>query len=169
MNQRGFTLTELLISIAVIGMIMATIFTLQQQGQLAYLWGAARVEVQQNARLALDIMTRELRSAQSLTSVGANCNTTGANTITFNDSGGTSVTYAVSGTALQRSDTDMIGGLESLKIWCYDSTGYTLTSTLADIRSLKIEIKVQVTETVSSQSLASQHATMESRVKLRNL
>jgi prepilin-type N-terminal cleavage/methylation domain-containing protein len=62
-DQRGFTLTELLIVIAILGMMLGALFTLQQQGQVAYMIGSARVEVQQNGRIALDMLAREIRLA----------------------------------------------------------------------------------------------------------
>jgi prepilin-type N-terminal cleavage/methylation domain-containing protein len=70
-NERGFTLVELLIAVAVLGLMMAGLLGLQQQGVYAYLSGAARVEVQQNGRNALDMMTTDLRVARSVTAVGA--------------------------------------------------------------------------------------------------
>ena len=104
LNEHGFSLTELLIVCVITGMVMAGILALQQQGQLAYLWGSTRVEVQQNARMAVDLMTRELRSATSVTP-NASCSdaysptttTNGANTITFVDVNAKTVTYAKSG------------------------------------------------------------------------
>jgi len=65
-DERGFTLAELLVATAVSGLVMAGVFVVQQGGQQAYLLGAARVETQQSARVTLDLMTRELRSARSM-------------------------------------------------------------------------------------------------------
>ena len=55
MNERGFTLAELLVASAVLGIIMLGVLLVQRQGLTAYLVGAGRVEVQQNARAALQI------------------------------------------------------------------------------------------------------------------
>ena len=52
-DQRGFTLTELLVVATVLGMILAGVVLIQMQGQQAYLFGSHRVEVQQNNRAAL--------------------------------------------------------------------------------------------------------------------
>ena len=57
-DQRGFTLTELLVVTAVLGLILAAIVLVQQQGQQAYIFGSHRVEVQQNNRAALELMGR---------------------------------------------------------------------------------------------------------------
>jgi len=62
-NQRGFTLAELVVVTAVTGLVMTGLFVIQKQGQEAYLFGSNRVETQQNARVALDLLSRELRSA----------------------------------------------------------------------------------------------------------
>lgn len=66
-DQRGFTLTELLVVIAILGMMLAGLVTIQTQGQQSYLIGSHRVEAQQNGRIALELMVRELRSATSVT------------------------------------------------------------------------------------------------------
>ncbi|PYM07751.1 MAG: hypothetical protein DMD82_04960 [Candidatus Rokuibacteriota bacterium] len=62
-NQRGFTLAGLLVVVAVLGLILASATALQHQGQLAYIMGSNRVEAQQNARIALTLMSREIREA----------------------------------------------------------------------------------------------------------
>jgi len=75
-DQRGFTLTELLVVAAVLGMILAAVVLVQQQEQQAYIFGSHRVEVQQNNRAALELMVRELRSAQSVTAIPSATNLT---------------------------------------------------------------------------------------------
>ncbi|MBI4635489.1 MAG: prepilin-type N-terminal cleavage/methylation domain-containing protein [Candidatus Rokubacteria bacterium] len=173
-NERGFTLAELLVSCAVLGLVLAGIVTLQQQGMTAYLMGSARVEVQQNARLALDIMTRELRSALSVTPDAA-CNnaTNGATTITFSDQNGTAVTYALSTTNLQRNTITLIGGVQTFRILCYASDGTTLTNGLSTlttgVRSVKISLTTQNEDPVAAKSPGNQHAVMESTIRLRNV
>lgn len=186
MNERGFTLAELLVSVAVIGVVMAGVLILQQQGQIAYLWGSARVEAQQNARLALDLMSRELRSATSLTDIGTNACNTGISAITFKDASSQTVVYDLTGSTppyvLRRTcsaslpttgcdgiASDLIGGVVSFTVTCYTSDGYTATGTLADVRSLKIEIQTQAETPSQAGSASAQRAKLESRVKLRNL
>ena len=55
-DQRGFTLTELLVVAAVLGMILSAVVLVQQQGQQAYIFGSHRVEVQQNATIGYNIV-----------------------------------------------------------------------------------------------------------------
>ena len=104
-DQRGFTLAEILVAAAVLSMMMAALLIVQQQGQFAYITGAARVETQQNARWALDALTGELRSALGVTTLGAGCDTGpiptggGTSSITFTDASGTPVQYGLGGLA----------------------------------------------------------------------
>ncbi len=62
-DERGVTLVELLVVTAVVGLLMAGLLGLIQVGIQSYTWGAARVEAQQSARVALERMAKELRDA----------------------------------------------------------------------------------------------------------
>ena len=59
----GYSLAELLVSMAVLGLLMAGTLSVLQSGLRAYGWGSARVEAQQSARIALERMVKELREA----------------------------------------------------------------------------------------------------------
>lgn len=58
-------LADLLTALAVVGLVFSATLTVLTEGQRAYVHGAARVESQQNARLALARMAREIRQAGS--------------------------------------------------------------------------------------------------------
>ncbi len=62
-DQRGVTLTELAVTLALFGMIMAGVVGTWQKTQEAYFVGSDAAEVQQNVRAAIDFMVRELRAA----------------------------------------------------------------------------------------------------------
>lgn len=173
MDQRGFTLTELLVACAIIGMVLAAVLALQGQGQQAYVMGAARVEVQQNARFALDLMTTEIRSAKAVTAVGSGCDTSGANDVTVNTwdtstSSWVSVQYNLSGTSLLRNGAVLIGGVQAFTLGCYDASD-AATATAANVRSVTISLTTQDEQTPAAAGPSNQHATVESRVRLRNI
>jgi prepilin-type N-terminal cleavage/methylation domain-containing protein len=173
-NERGFSLVELLIAVAVLGLMMAGLLGVQQQGVFAYLVGAGRVEVQQNGRVALDIMTADIRAARSVTAVGAGCNTGpittggGATTISITDQDGTAVQFQVIGTDLQKNGAVLMGGIQSLRIWCLDATN-ALTATPGDIRAVHVQVATQTEQPVAPGSPRDQHARLEARVALRNV
>jgi prepilin-type N-terminal cleavage/methylation domain-containing protein len=174
-NARGFTLAELLVVVAIVGLVLAGVFTLQLQAQWAYMMGAARVETQQTARLALDRFMDELRLSSAVTNA-PNCNnaTSGGTSLSFTwtspVSGATeTVTYQLDGLNLQRTDTAgiqiLIGGVQALNIWCFQADGVTLTATAANVASVRVQISTQ-DETITNQR---QRAVVQSQVRLRNL
>jgi prepilin-type N-terminal cleavage/methylation domain-containing protein len=172
-NERGFSLTELLVVIAILGFMMGGLFTLQRQGQLAYMVGSARVEVQQNGRIAIESMMSEIRSALAINAFPANCNTAaGGTSITFNDQNGVATTYSLGGTDLNRTvagvATPVVGGVQTLRIWCY-STSDTLTATLADIRTIRVQVTTRTERGAAANSPGDQRAIAEGRVRLRNI
>lgn len=172
-DQRGFTLAELLVAMALTGLVLAGAFAIQHQGTQSYLMGASRVEVQQNARTALELMVRELRSATAVTVVG------GAADVTFVDQNGVTVRYQRVGTMLNRSANGvpaaLIGGVDALTFTYFSAfdgstnTG-TVTAVAANVRVIRIQM-VTATERGASgaRTPGDQHATVESTVKLRNL
>ena len=169
-DQRGFTLAELLVAVAIIGLVMASVFVIQRQGQQAYLLASARVETQQNARVALDLITRELRSARSITAIA------GAGDLTFVDEYGQTVEYALAGPTLNHivagTPTPLIGGVDSLTMTYFSvyDVGlgtYTTTTDPLTIKVITIKIVTESEEGAAPGSPGDQHATMESTVTLR--
>ncbi|MHB9112705.1 MAG: prepilin-type N-terminal cleavage/methylation domain-containing protein [Thermoleophilia bacterium] len=70
-DEHGFTLVEMLVSISILSVIMA--------GMFSFLWGASThwstaqstAEATENARLGLNRMTRELKQSSNITSASA--------------------------------------------------------------------------------------------------
>jgi type IV pilus assembly protein PilW len=62
-SDRGFTLVELLVAMAISGIVAGAIFTAFQSQQKSYLIQDQVTEMQQNLRAGTDIMVREIRMA----------------------------------------------------------------------------------------------------------
>lgn len=62
-NQRGFTLAEMLVVCAIVGLVMASLLGLTMQGQQMYWFGTTQVDGQQTVRVALERMAKEIREA----------------------------------------------------------------------------------------------------------
>lgn len=176
-NEKGYTLAELMVAMAVLGLLLAGIFLTLQEGQSAYQYGAGRAEVQQNARVALDRMLRELRTASTII-------TATATDLKFTYLDGTStlitVEYTLSGNPtaghpvqLQRNQAGaanqpavVIGGVSGLTMTYYDLNN-AVTTTAANVRS----VDVQLTTVPENTSLAPPNirtAVVEGRVRVRN-
>lgn len=172
-EQRGFTLAELLVVTAVLGLVLTGVMMIQQSGQQAYVMGSNRVETQQNARVALEDMTRELRSATAVTTLG------GATDVTFTDQNGVTIRYSLSGSTLNRTQagttTPLIGGVQSLSmtycnVWNATTNSCTTAAGAANqTRVVVIDIVTRTEENAASYSMANQRTTMRSIVRLRNL
>lgn len=166
MNDRGFTLTELLVALALLGLILAGVFTLHQQGQLAYLAGAARVQTQQSARVALDLMSREVRSATSVTAIAGS-------DLTFVDQNSVTIQYRLNGNDLERTEagtmTLLTRNVQDLQFTYRDLNG-AVTATAANVANVEISIRTWTEDSTSySVSPTRQEMVVQDRVRLRNM
>lgn len=181
-NERGFSLAELLVACAMVGVVLAGVFVALQQGENAFLYGTGKVEVQQNARVAVDRMARDLRLGSTITAANAT-------SITFQyieDDGGAppapvtfTVTYSLNGTDLQRNQTSpvvsnetLIGGVNALALTYYNAANVLLgvAPTVSEIRVVNIRLTTRPQAAgLASYNMANQQATFADRVRLRNL
>ncbi|PYM55713.1 MAG: hypothetical protein DMD77_18745 [Candidatus Rokuibacteriota bacterium] len=171
-EQRGFTLAELLVVIAILGLMLAGLVSVQMQGQDTYLMGSSRVEAQQNARVALELMVRELRSAQSMTAIPS------ATNMTFVDGTGATIQYQLSGAVLNRITggvtTPLIGGVQTFALTyfsAYDGSTNTGTTTgvAGSVTLVRLQLVTGTERSVATYSAANQKATVEMLVRLRNM
>ena len=177
-SQRGFSLTELLVVCAVLGLLMAGLLVIQSGGISAYVIGSSRVAVQQNGRVALEMMVRELRSATSVTAIPS------ATDIEFRRKDEAvppvlhTIRYQLAGAVINRTEdgvtTPLIGGVTSINFTCYSVFNnpigtITAAPTAADVRAIRIQLTTGPEVSVALHADANQHATMESWVRLRNL
>ena len=171
-SQRGFSLAELLVVCAVLGVLMVGLLVIHSGGTSAYVIGSSRVAAQQNGRVALEMMVRELRSAQSITAV------TSSTDITFVDENNVAIQYQLSSGILNRivagTSTPLIGGVTSVNFTCYSVFNnpigtITTTTTPGSVLAVRIQITTGSEVSVASYADANQHATLESWVRLRNL
>ncbi len=174
-GSRGFTLSELLVALAIVGMVLATVAGLLQHGQRAYMAGAAQVEAQQSARVAVERLAYDLRGA-GLDPRGARfpalLNPAPTGFTVQNDVNGDGsiagnrerITYSLTGGTLRRNvgggAQPMIDGVEALAFTYLDASG-NLAKTPDEIRSVVIAITLRPDSRVPGVSMTTQ-------VRLRN-
>jgi len=168
-NQRGFTLLEMLISSAVFVIVLFAVYLMLVTSQITYARGENKVEIQQNARVAMQRMAREVRMSgyDPGSAIPAQASQTAiqvanANTITFiadldGDDVSDRITYRLQGNQVIRDNASWVGGawtpsvsseladsVSALSFTYFDSTD-TATATLAGIRRITLGITVQDT------------------------
>ncbi len=108
--DEGFTVSELLVVLALIGFILSISWMLMQTASNYASFSEANSEASDEARQALDKMTLELRQAQEATDLAGFCTTMTARqlsifTDTRHDGRLDRVTYFMSGDSLMRRET----------------------------------------------------------------
>lgn len=187
-DQRGFTLAELLVAIAVMGLIMTGVLTLMMTGNEAYLTGSNQVEAQQAARVALDRMVREIRGA-GYNPRGAACppltnctivgdpgpgNPTATALVIQNDTDGLAangfeerIAYTLNGTNLQRQGQTIIGGIQALTFTYLDEND-AVTGLAQNIRSVQISLTTRPENQPATWQAGRVSVTMSDKIRLRN-
>lgn len=135
-RQTGITLIELVVVILVITIIstMAAPLMKRISEALEYQYSASTIEDQ--ARIGLTRIGRELREIRSI-----NDFTPAANTITFTNLSDTVIAYTLSGTNLQRNGNTLTSSVTAFNLSYYDSNGAVTTST-SNIRYIKITLTI---------------------------
>jgi type II secretory pathway component PulJ len=154
----GVSLAELLVSLAILGLVLACVFGALDGALRAYGWGARRVEAQQSARLALERMAAELREAgYDPTGVGVDAIVVAAPTlVTFQrdldgngviDSARERVTFLLRpGESTLRRDAGggaqpIIDGVRRFRLTYFDGAGQPVSAP-AEIASVRIDLAV---------------------------
>jgi prepilin-type N-terminal cleavage/methylation domain-containing protein len=94
-RQRGFTLTESMVAMAVSGVILAALATFVLYSSKSFAALTNYVDLEQKSQIALDKMSREIRQTLCLTNIGTRSlnGKTVTNTLTFLDSDNSLLTY----------------------------------------------------------------------------
>jgi type IV pilus assembly protein PilW len=165
LNEQGFTIIELLVSMAVFLLAIGAIYSTFQTQHKSYLMQQEVAAMQQNLRAAMFYMQREIRMAgcDPLGTAGAGIVTKNSDSISFTedvrgDSAGSdpdgalndpneNITYSLNGGNLVR---DTGGGnqivaenIDALNFFYLDANG-SETAVLADIRSVEITIVARI-------------------------
>ncbi|MBI4635818.1 MAG: hypothetical protein HY727_05660 [Candidatus Rokubacteria bacterium] len=175
------SLADLLVSLAVLGLVMTSTVAVLQQGLQAYAFGAARVEVQQSARIALVRMAGEIRGAgysapgASFDAITAAEPTRIVLQVDANGDGkiagnGETVTWLLRGTILRRDAgggaQPIVNGVRSLAFVYLDKDG-NVTPVPGAVRTVVITLTTEPDHAASAFA-AGVASTFTTDVRLRN-
>ncbi len=119
---KGFTLIEIVIVIVIMGIVAAIGSLIMSRGFSSYFTERDITSVDQQARLALERMTRELRLIR-VTSSGPDISVMNTNLVTFTDNTATGITYTISAGQLTRNGVPLAANLTALNLSYLTSTG----------------------------------------------
>ena len=190
-NDNGFTLVELLVVIAVMGVVMASVYTAFYSQQKSYAVQEQVAGMQQNLRAAIYHVERELRMVGydpaysglfGLKSNGSDGRLTDANNIYFtvdrNEDGvedntdEEQIAFRLDANGnLQKYSTDAVHwhtvaeNIDSLEFVYIDGDG-AITATLSEVRSIEIILQARTALTTPGYL---RQKTLSTEVKCRNL
>ena len=134
----GFTLVEMVVVIALLGIIGLVPSYVIVESMRVYARTAPKVDAAYQARLADDRMKREIRDLKGLGRVTAMT----SSAFTFDDSSDTTIAYSLSASNLLRNGDLMAKGVTSLTFSYWKSDG-TVASAAADLNLVEYDLTVQ--------------------------
>ncbi len=176
-DEGGFTLAELLVAFAALGLVLAAVAMIQQSITQSYVAGSNKSEVQQNARVALDRIAREIREATINPGTGApGLTAAAASSVSFYDQNTGLTTYALVGNTLTRTanavNEVIIGSVQALTFAYRDANGNVLgvpVGAPGTVARVDITVQTGSEDTVAAGGFEDTRAELTTSVRLRNL
>jgi len=173
-NNKGLTLVELMVAVAILSLISIAVTSIYLNSQKSYYFIQGSAQNMQESRYAVDVLSRDLRSAVSISVAGED-------NVTFTgdyDGNGTTetISFSRSGTSLSRTIGTLpaktiasgilnSASLNSEQIFKYYNQSGLITTDLTQIKL--IEVYVKIDKDTTRAPLRSTQIT--SRIQLRNL
>ncbi len=127
-SQNGLTLMELILTIAIIGIVSAFIGGILYYEITTYEMVSARKENLQNARFAIQVMTREIRHIVEPDSIYR----AAVDSLWFRELSGDVILYHQNGGQLRRNSELLLGGATDFGFTYYDNDGNLMTFPISD-------------------------------------
>ena len=134
-SQKGFSLVELIITIVMMGIISVVVGRILIQGYKTFITSQSISEVDWQGLLALESLTNDIHNIRSSSSI----TTISASSFAFVDMSGTTVTYALSGSNLQRNGLTVASGVSALAFSYLDDAG-TVTASATAVRYITVSL-----------------------------
>ena len=165
-NQKGFSLIEMMVVVAVLGVIVLGLVTFFTGGTKSWVSGQYQLTAQRNARQAMDRMVREIREASDIIA-----SSTSSIEINFNTPWSTDIMkYSWSGDEggpILRGTNPLINDVQSLNFKYFDALGIEVVPTLSDETASKIS-KIHIDLRIDVDKDSNPDVMLNTNVNLRN-
>jgi len=143
LRARGFTLLEAIITLVIAGVLAAIGSTIMSGGFRNYFLGRELAQDAAQGTLALERITRDLRTVRS----AADLTTIGASTITFFDVDGNTISYALSAGSVTRTQNGgtaqpLASNVSSLAFKYLQNNGQTTAASSATVWYIGVTVTV---------------------------
>ena len=138
-SRKGFTLVEILLTMIIIAAISLVMGRILISGMDSFSLVTERREALQGARLAVNIMSNELRG---IANPAADISSISSSSITFKNALGNQVAYQISGVDLLRNGKQLASDLAPGSGFSYYTSGGVSTSNPAQVYRIGISVKV---------------------------
>lgn len=176
-DARAMNLAELLVSLALLGLVLTGALSALDQGRRVWTFGVARVEAQQSARVALERVAYDVRRAGfgSAEFAAISVAERARLVLQVDQDGngvisgvGETITWRLAGTILRRDAgggaQPIVNGVRAFTLRYLDGRGAETAHPL-DVRALIVELTVDADH---APSRAGAPVSMSTRVRLRN-
>ena len=136
-HEKGFTLIELILVIVILGIIAGVSANVMSSSFKSSFDNQNITNADEQGRLSIERMIRDIHAIGSSGSIITATSTQ----FSFINTSGQTITYALSGTNLQRNGINLADGISAISFGYYASNG-TVTTTLANIRYINITLTV---------------------------
>jgi len=174
------SLADLLVALATFGLLAAAAFTLLDEGQRVWAFGAARAEAQQSGRVALARLAGEIRSAGRGGSAFAAVAVAAPDEIVLQQdldgdgiifANGERVRWRLAGAVLRRDAgggaQPIVNGVRALTLTYFDAAGAP-TTTPAAVRAVEVVLVTGPDSSVPGAAASTASTVLTTRVRLRN-
>lgn len=150
LRQLGFSLIELIVVIVVLGIVASMGAVVLRDGILGYLRGREITGADWQGRLALERITRELRTIAAPNYSNIAATSCGTSTFSFSDITATPISYTQSTTTLLRNGQPVADNVTGLRFYCLQNDGQTYSTVASAAYYVTVSMVVSTANTSAS-------------------
>ncbi len=138
-NKRAFTIIEVVMVIALVGVFSygVSLYVLRVVDSWKFL--TQRYELEQDSKLALDFMSRDIREIDIDSTSSPTISFAGDNAITFTNTDSDSIVYTYSGDTIYKNSQPLTKHIDSLQIQYYNQSNAELVPAAGSLSTAQID------------------------------